>query len=119
MQVEAHGSGGVGVNGAVAAFDVADDAFLIDHNVGAQCPLVGIAALFVILQDAYEVSILWFMSLSRGNLMLISLAKALFAAGLSMLTPKTAVSLITILPESIPDWTAWSCFVQPLVKASM
>jgi len=47
----------------------------------------------------------------------ICLAKAALAAGESMLTPKTSVSLASILPESIPDWTAWSCFVQPPVKA--
>jgi len=48
----------------------------------------------------------------------ICLAKAALAAGESMLTPKTSVSLGSILPLSIPDWTAWSCLVQPPVKAS-
>src|ERR1051325_2042622 len=49
------------------------------------------------------------MSLSTGNLMLFCLAKAALAAGESMLTPKTSVSEASILPASIPDWTAWSC----------
>jgi len=49
--------------------------------------------------------------------MSIDLAKAAFAAGESILTPKTSVSLGSILPEASPAWTAWSCFVQPPVKA--
>jgi hypothetical protein len=38
--------------------------------------------------------------------MLICLANAALAAGESMLTPKTAVSEVSILPEAIPAWTA-------------
>lgn len=38
--------------------------------------------------------------------MLICLAKAALAGGLSMLTPKTAVSEVSIFPEAIPAWTA-------------
>ena len=49
--------------------------------------------------------------------MLICLAKAALAAGESMLTPKTSVLEASIFPASIPDWTAWSCLVQPPVKA--
>jgi hypothetical protein len=38
--------------------------------------------------------------------MLICLANAALAAGLSMLMPNTAVSEVSILPEAIPAWTA-------------
>lgn len=38
--------------------------------------------------------------------MLICFAKAAFAGGESMLMPKTAVSVVSILPEAIPAWTA-------------
>ena len=52
VQVGADGNGGVGVDGAVAAFDVADDAVFVDDDVGAQGPLIGVALLFVGFQDA-------------------------------------------------------------------
>lgn len=52
VQVGADGNGGVGVNGAIAAFDVADDALFVDDNVGAQGPLIGVTLLFVGFEDA-------------------------------------------------------------------
>jgi hypothetical protein len=47
VQVGADRNGGVGVDGAIATFDVADDAVFVDDNVGAQGPLKGVALLFV------------------------------------------------------------------------
>src|SRR5260221_2283401 len=52
VQVGADRNGGVGVDGAVAAFDVADDALFVEDDVGAQGPLVGVALLFVGFEDA-------------------------------------------------------------------
>ena len=52
MEVDADGFGGVGVDGGVTAFDVADDAVFVDDDVGAQGPLVAIALDVVGFQDA-------------------------------------------------------------------
>jgi len=52
MQVEAHRHGGVGIDGAIAAFDMANDAVLIDDNVRAESPLVALALHIVGLQDS-------------------------------------------------------------------
>jgi hypothetical protein len=52
VQVGADGDGGVGVYGAVAFLDVADDAFLIDDDIGALRPLVRLLLNVVVLQDA-------------------------------------------------------------------
>src|SRR5262249_21996 len=45
-------------------------------------------------------------SLSSGNLTPIFSANAWLEGGASMLMPNTAVSLRSILPDSIPDWYA-------------
>ncbi len=52
MEVGADRYGGVGVDGAVAFFDVADDAFFIDDDVSALGPLVGLVLHVIALQDA-------------------------------------------------------------------
>ncbi len=52
MQGSAHGQGGVGIDGAVALFDKLDDALLVDNNVGAQSPLIGLVLNVVPFQDA-------------------------------------------------------------------
>ncbi len=52
MQVGANRYGSVGIYGAVAFLDVADDAFFIDDNIGALRPLVGVFLHGVGLQDA-------------------------------------------------------------------
>ncbi len=52
MEVGANGYGGVGVDGTVAFFDVADDPFFIDDDVGALRPIVGFILHVVALQDA-------------------------------------------------------------------
>ena len=51
VQVGADRNGGVGVDGAVTAFDVADDAVFVDDDVGAQGPLECVALLFVGFED--------------------------------------------------------------------
>jgi len=52
MEVGADRNGSVGVYGAVAFFDVADDALFIDDDVGALGPLVGLVLDVVALQDS-------------------------------------------------------------------
>ena len=52
MEVGADGHGGIRIDGAVAFFDVADDALFIDDDVGALRPLVGLILHVVALQDA-------------------------------------------------------------------
>ncbi len=52
MQGSAHGESRVGVDGAVALFDKLDDALLVDNDVGAQSPLVGLILNVVALEDA-------------------------------------------------------------------
>jgi len=52
VQGRADGDGRVGIDGAVAFFDVADDALFIDDDVGALRPLVGFLLNVVALQDA-------------------------------------------------------------------
>jgi hypothetical protein len=52
VEVEADGSRGVGVDGTIAAFDVADDAVFVDDDIGAQGPLVGVVLSFVGFEDA-------------------------------------------------------------------
>src|SRR5215469_16351166 len=52
VEVEADRFGGVGVDGGVAAFDVANDAVFVNDAVGAQGPLVVIALNVVDFQDA-------------------------------------------------------------------
>ena len=52
MEVGADGHGGIRIDGAVAFFDVADDPFFIDDDVGALRPLVGLILHVVALQDA-------------------------------------------------------------------
>ena len=52
MQVNTNGDSGVGIDGAVAAFDMADDAIFVDHNVGAESPLVAFALDIVALKNA-------------------------------------------------------------------
>jgi len=52
VQVGADRYGSVGIYGAVAFFDVTDDAILIDDDVGALRPLVGFLLDVISLQDA-------------------------------------------------------------------
>jgi hypothetical protein len=52
VEVDANGFGCVGVDGAVAAFDVANDAVLVDDDVGAQGPLIAFTLDVIALQDA-------------------------------------------------------------------
>jgi len=52
VQIEAHGHGVVGVDGAVAGFDGADDAVFVDDDVGAQGPLKSVAVDVIGLEDA-------------------------------------------------------------------
>jgi hypothetical protein len=52
VQVGADRYGCVGIDGAVAFFDVANDAILIDDDVGALRPLVGFLLDVISLQDA-------------------------------------------------------------------
>jgi hypothetical protein len=52
VEIGADGDGGVGIDGAVAFFDMADDAFFVDDDVGALGPLVGLVLNVVALQDA-------------------------------------------------------------------
>jgi|SRR5579859_170637 len=52
MEVGAHGDCGVGIDGAVAFFDVADDALFIDDDVGALRPLELLALNVVGFQNA-------------------------------------------------------------------
>ncbi len=52
MQGGAHGEGGVGIDGAVALFDKLDDALLVDDDVGAQSPLIGLILFVIALEDA-------------------------------------------------------------------
>jgi len=52
VQVDADGLGVVGVDGAVAFFNVADDALFVDDDVGALGPVVGFILHVVALQDA-------------------------------------------------------------------
>jgi hypothetical protein len=52
VQVGTDRYGSVGIDGAVAFFDVADDAILIDDDVGALRPLVGFLLDVISLQDA-------------------------------------------------------------------
>jgi hypothetical protein len=48
----AQGEGGVGIDGAVALLDELDDSLLVDDDVGAKGPLIGIVFDVVALQDA-------------------------------------------------------------------
>src|SRR5690348_6489521 len=52
MQIGADGDGSVGIDGAVAFFDVADDSLFIDDDVGALSPLEFLALNIVGSQDA-------------------------------------------------------------------
>ena len=52
VEIGADGNGGVGVYGAIATFDVADDALFVDDDVGAQGPLERVALFFVGFEDA-------------------------------------------------------------------
>jgi hypothetical protein len=52
VQGGAHGESRVGIDGAVAFFDKLDDALLVDNNVGAQSPLVGLVLDVVTFQDS-------------------------------------------------------------------
>lgn len=52
----------------------------------------------------YSLETLRVMSLSRGNVRPSCFANSPFAAGLSMLIPKTCVSFVSILPVAIPAW---------------
>ena len=52
MEIGADGNGGVGVYGAIAAFDVSDDALFVDDDVGAQRPLECVTLFFVGFEDA-------------------------------------------------------------------
>jgi hypothetical protein len=52
VQVGTNRYGSVGIDGAVAFFDVANDAILIDDDVGALRPLVGFLLHVISLQDA-------------------------------------------------------------------
>ena len=52
MQVGADRYSSVGIDGAVAFFDVADDAILVDDNIGALRPLIGFLLHVISLQDA-------------------------------------------------------------------
>jgi hypothetical protein len=51
VQVGADRDGGIGIDGAVAALDVLDDAVFIDDDVGAQSPLVAVALHVIFLED--------------------------------------------------------------------
>jgi len=52
VEVGADGDRVVGIDGAVAFLDVADDAVLVDDDVGAHGPLVAFALDIVVLEDA-------------------------------------------------------------------
>ena len=52
MQIGADRYGSVGIDGAVAFFDVTNDAIFIDDDVGALRPLVGFLLHVISLQDA-------------------------------------------------------------------
>ena len=52
MQGGADGEGRVGIDGAVAFVDQLDDALLVDDDVGAKGPLVGLVLNVVPFQDA-------------------------------------------------------------------
>jgi hypothetical protein len=52
VQVDTNGDSGVGIDGAVATFDMADDAIFVDDDVGAESPLVAFALDIVAFKDA-------------------------------------------------------------------
>ena len=52
VQVGADGYGVVGIYGAIAGFDVADDAIFVDDDIGAKSPLIAFALHVIGFQDA-------------------------------------------------------------------
>jgi hypothetical protein len=52
VEVGTDGDGGIGIDGAIAAFDVANDAVFVDDDVGAQSPLVVVALHVIFFEDA-------------------------------------------------------------------
>src|SRR6516162_8573221 len=113
----AQGERGVGVDGFVALVDEPDYALLVDDDVGAKRPLIVFILDAVGFQDAVGGEHFVVHVAEQRKRRPFCSAKAALAAGLSRLTPNTAVSEVGICPESIPAWTARICLVQPSENA--
>jgi len=52
VQFSAHGQGIIRIDGAVAFFDVLNDAVLVNHDVGALRPFIGLVLLVIAFENA-------------------------------------------------------------------